>query len=130
MSKQFKFFEFDAAPWLPRSWRVELIELAAQFAEKKMLIPSSVTSRELEQDMALPSLVVDGDCIKRQKPWLYDLYRGTFLEIGQTCVEETLSPATQALYGANLNIQRGTEMRYECHVDSNPLQGMLYVTDH
>jgi len=38
--------------------------------------------------------------------------------------------ADNDLYGININIQKGTSMRYECHVDSNPIQGMLYVTDH
>ena len=33
-------------------------------------------------------------------------------------------------YGVVLNVQRGTEMRFECHVDSNPLTGLLFCTDH
>lgn len=32
-------------------------------------------------------------------------------------------------YGIVLNVQRGTEMRFECHVDSNPLTGLLFCTD-
>ncbi len=33
-------------------------------------------------------------------------------------------------YGVVLNVQRGTAMRFECHVDSNPLTGLLFCTDH
>ena len=33
-------------------------------------------------------------------------------------------------YGLVLNVQRGTSMRFECHVDSNPLTGLLFCTDH
>src|SRR5260370_17483531 len=33
-------------------------------------------------------------------------------------------------YGIVLNVQRGTEMRFECHIDSNPLTGLLFCTDH
>ena len=33
-------------------------------------------------------------------------------------------------YGVVLNVQRGTKMRFECHVDSNPLTGLLFCTDH
>jgi hypothetical protein len=33
-------------------------------------------------------------------------------------------------YGIVLNVQRGTTMRFECHVDSNPLTGLLFCTDH
>jgi hypothetical protein len=29
-----------------------------------------------------------------------------------------------------LNVQRGTRMRFECHVDSNPLTGLLFCTGH
>jgi 2OG-Fe(II) oxygenase superfamily len=29
-----------------------------------------------------------------------------------------------------LNVQQGTGMRFECHVDSNPLTGLLFCTDH
>jgi len=29
-----------------------------------------------------------------------------------------------------LNVQRGKKMRFECHVDSNPLTGLLFCTDH
>jgi 2OG-Fe(II) oxygenase superfamily len=29
-----------------------------------------------------------------------------------------------------LNVQRGTTMRFECHIDSNPLTGVLFCTDH
>jgi hypothetical protein len=61
---------------------------------------------------------------------LYDLYRGTFRDIGQTCVDEPLSIAMDTRYAINFNVQRGTEMRYECHIDSNPLEGLLYATTH
>jgi 2OG-Fe(II) oxygenase superfamily len=33
-------------------------------------------------------------------------------------------------YGIVLNVQRGTEMQFECHIDSNPLTGLLFCTDH
>ncbi len=31
-------------------------------------------------------------------------------------------------YGVVLNVQRGPTMRFECHVDSNPLTGLLFCT--
>lgn len=39
-------------------------------------------------------------------------------------------PAADDRYGIILNVQRGTGMRFECHVDSNPLTGLLFCTDH
>jgi 2OG-Fe(II) oxygenase superfamily len=63
-------------------------------------------------------------------PWLYRMYRGLFLELaGETCAERVV-PALDDRYGVVLNVQRGTTMRFECHVDSNPLTGLLFCTDH
>ena len=39
-------------------------------------------------------------------------------------------PARDDRYGVVLNVQRGTAMRFECHVDSNPMTGLLFCTDH
>jgi hypothetical protein len=39
-------------------------------------------------------------------------------------------PALDDRYGIVLNVQHGTEMRFECHIDSNPLTGLLFCTDH
>ena len=58
------------------------------------------------------------------------LYEGWFRELGQLVCAEPLSIATDERITINLNLQRGSAMRYECHVDSNPLEGLLYVTDH
>ena len=33
-------------------------------------------------------------------------------------------------YGVVLNVQRGTAERFECHIDSNPLTGLLFCTNH
>ena len=38
--------------------------------------------------------------------------------------------ASDERYGVVLNVQRGTRMRFECHVDSNPLTGLLFCTNH
>jgi hypothetical protein len=36
--------------------------------------------------------------------------------------------AADERYGTVLNVQRGTAMRFECHVDSNPVTGLLFCT--
>ena len=41
-----------------------------------------------------------------------------------------MESARDKRYGIVLNVQRGTTMRFECHVDSNPLTGLLFYTDH
>jgi hypothetical protein len=73
---------------------------------------------------------VGGVRVKQSVPWLYKLYRGFFRDLAQLGCLEPVFPATNPLYGAVLNIQSGRTMRYEAHVDSNPIEGLLYVTDH
>ncbi|HUL44052.1 MAG TPA: 2OG-Fe(II) oxygenase [Bacteroidota bacterium] len=126
----FKWREFDILEMLPSSWQKDIIKLGADNAKRVILTSSSVTSRETTKSTQIESLVVDGETIKKKTPWLYDLYRGLFREMGQSCLNEELSCAKNPMYAVNLNIQRGINMRYECHVDSNPLQGLLFVTTH
>ena len=45
-------------------------------------------------------------------------------------VDVRVVPALDDRYGVVLNVQRGTAMRFECHVGSNPLTGLLFCTEH
>ena len=61
----------------------------------------------------------------------WHFYRGLFLDLAQEVVSvERVTTARDARYGVVLNVQRGPDMRFECHVDSNPLTGLLFCTDH
>ncbi len=63
-------------------------------------------------------------------PWLYEFYRTVVLDLAQEACPEPVSAASDERYGIVLNLQRGPAMRFECHVDSNPLTGLLFCTDH
>ena len=65
----------------------------------------------------------------RDLPWLRGLYRSRFRELAEN-VAAAAAPARDERYGAVLNVQHGPGMRFECHVDSNPLTGLLFCTDH
>lgn len=130
MLKNFKYYEYDVNDILPIHWVEEIKGVVSKYAKLVILTSQSVTSRELKNDLKIETLVVDGEVIKEKLPWLYKLYNGYFKELGQKCVSESLVTAKNTLYAVNLNIQKGSRMRYECHVDSNPLQGVLYVTTH
>ncbi len=58
------------------------------------------------------------------------MYRGYFLELAMAACAEPVAAARDDRYGIVLNVQRGTTMRFECHIDSNPLTGLLFCTDH
>ena len=73
---------------------------------------------------------VHADQVRDRLPWLYGAYRGEFLQLAGEAVQERVLPAHDDRYGVVLNVQQGTDMRFECHVDSNPLTGLLFCTDH
>jgi hypothetical protein len=129
MAKIFWWREFDVKHLLPEGWNKEILRVASSYARSHVIVPKSITSRELDLELRLPVLTVGGETVKNLLPWLCDLYSGEFLRIGQQCVEEPVQTASQWRYAINLNVQKG-DMRYECHVDSNPLEGLLYITDH
>ncbi|MCO1658884.1 2OG-Fe(II) oxygenase [Pseudonocardia humida] len=126
----FRWHTFNVRSILPQDWASQLLSIAEHHAQQITLIPDSPTSREVSDVTEVPTATVDGIVLSREAPWLLDLYRGPFRDLGQTVVQETLSPAGDPKIAANLNVQTGIKMRYEAHVDTNPLQGMLYVTDH
>lgn len=129
MSK-FKYSRFNIIDLLPSSWQIDILQLAETHQKKVVITAGSVTSREANTSDQVETLVVDGNKIKEKLLWLFNLYQGLFYEYAKTCTDEELFIAQNPLYAIDLNIQRGNKMRYECHVDSNPLQGLLYVTSH
>ena len=68
--------------------------------------------------------------VQQRLLWLYKLYRSEFLELAAQARAEPIKAAFDDRYGVVLNVQRGKTMRFECHVDSNPVTGILFFTDH
>jgi hypothetical protein len=89
-----------------------------------------VLSREAAEVRHITRGRVHADQVRHRLPWLYHHYRGIFLELAGEACEEKVTPALDERYGVVLNAQRGTRMRFECHIDSNPLTGLLFCTEH
>lgn len=104
--------------------------LATEFAVERIITPTSTTSRENDHHAQLRTLTMDGVEIARRLPWLTSLYETRFRELAQSCADELVTVASDQRYGVVINVKRGCDMRYECHVDSNPLEGLLYVTSN
>lgn len=127
----FPWHSFDLrSRFLPEGWQQEILEVARVSAEDKYLVPSYATSREADSESQIPVHTVDGVSIAEELPWLYSLYRQQLRDMAQTLTREEVTTATDVRTGLTLNVQRGSQERYECHVDWNPLSGLLYVTDH
>jgi hypothetical protein len=126
----FRWTTFDVTHLMPADWDAAIVKLARSVARPWTIVPTSVTSRERDRAARLPTLTVGGSTVREQLPWLATLYDTAFRDLAQSCVAEPVCCAQDHRYGVVLNVKHGTAMRYECHVDSNPLEGLLYVTTH
>lgn len=126
----FHWHTFDLTSVLPENWQASMISCAKKNATRKFLTPTSVTSREAEDITEISVATVGGEDVKRELPWLLELYGGTVLDLANRCFNEPVLPATDIRYAINLNVQFGQKMRYEAHIDSNPVEALLYATDH
>ena len=130
MQTLFRWKEHHVLAMLPHGWQEAISQLVATHAIKQTLVPTSFTSRERSGTITIPTIIVSGEDVQEQLPWLYTLYETDFKQLGEEYVGEPLVIARGVHHGAVINVQKGLNMRYECHVDSNPLQGLLYVTTH
>lgn len=127
--RPFRWTTFDATGSLPPTWQSQISMVAAD-ADFREFPRTPVLSREAPEIPHINRGRVHADQVRDRLQWLYQAYRGDFLRLaGQACGER-VAAARDDRYGVVLNVQQGTAMRFECHVDSNPLTGLLFCTDH
>jgi len=125
----FHWTTFDVTSLLPGDWQQEVAAAAAE-AEFRDYPRTPVLSREAAAVHHIPRGRLHAGDLRRSLPWLYKYYRDLFLDLAREVCPEPVMAADDDRYSIVLNIQRGTTMRFECHVDSNPLTGLLFCTDH
>jgi hypothetical protein len=129
MPPVFWWTTFDLNGRLPPDWQRDIVEVAAE-ADFREFPRTPVLSREAGNVTRIARGRVHADQVRLRLPWLYQSYRGVFLDLAREACTEHVVAARDDRYGVVLNVQRGTSMRFECHVDSNPLTGLLFCTDH
>jgi hypothetical protein len=129
MPPSFRWTTFDLNDWLPPGWQQD-VAAAAAAAEIRAFPRTPVISRESQEVQQIARGRVHADQVRYHLPWLFKAYRNELLELAREVSSEPVSAAQDERYGVVLNVQRGTDMRFECHVDSNPLTGLLFCTDH
>jgi hypothetical protein len=129
MPSRFRWITFDVNGLLPPRWQEDVCELATD-ADFHKFPKTPVVSREAAHVTHISRGRVHADQVLRRLSWLHELYTHEFLELAREAWTESAVPAHDSRYGLVLNVQRGTSMRFECHVDSNPLTGLLFCTDH
>jgi hypothetical protein len=124
-------FSCDVSSLLPPNWQREIRLCSSENSIWQVLDGASVTSREAEfKDSSSPRVgVVTGEIVARELPWLDALYRNEFLELVNTVGGDRYEICEDLRAGVNINATpKGA--RYEWHVDSNPITGLLFATSH
>jgi hypothetical protein len=129
MVERFRWIASDVTTLLPLDWPDD-IKIVAAGADFRNFPRTPVLSREAEDVKFITRGRVPADKVRQQLPWLYKLYRGDFLELAAQAWREPVRAAADDRYGVVLNVQQGCTMRFECHVDSNPVTGLLFFTGH
>lgn len=126
-SRAFGRFDVSALQLLPINWCEQIDNVARTLCQRQLLDGKSATSRESDPDVAIELDVVSGEVIARELPWLLDLYRTHFRSLAATVARAQLYPAKDVSSSININRIAGVGRRYEWHVDSNPITGLLFA---
>lgn len=129
MLTRFHWTTFDVHDLLPPDWRQDALAVAAD-ADCRAFPRTPILTREGPEVTRISRGRVHADQVRVGLPWLHRLYHDAFRELAEQAVREPVRVAEDGRYGVVLNVQRGTDMRFECHVDSNPLSGLLFLTNH
>lgn len=114
---------------LPPDWINQIEALALKRAIYKTLNGASITSRESQDARPATVGVVTGDAIWEEMRWLYDLYAGPLLEWACRLAPQRLAIAADKTSSVNINVLAGINSRYERHVDTNPVTGLLFASN-
>src|SRR5207249_3344163 len=125
----FHWTTFDVRRFLPQDWERQILDVSKRYSQRRVLLTSHSTSREERVDARLALRTVDGYRIAEELPWLRGLYDTTFRCLAQLTVNEQVSVMEDKRFALSLTIHTAPD-RYECHVDTNPLEAILYVTSH
>jgi hypothetical protein len=128
-ASRFSWLSFDVSSAMPPDWRDEIEKVARNDRITKRLVPPHSTSREAGDVTSIQVMTVPGITVWERLPWLIDLYRGQFRGLYEEATGRRLYTTEDRRYAVVMNVQEGVD-RYECHVDTNPIEGLLYVTDH
>lgn len=128
--ERFHWTGFDVTSLLPVDWRDRVAAVAQSRASVRQFPRTPILSREDPRVAGVTRGRVYAEVVKRELRWLYDLYHSEFADLARLHAGEPVLTARDDRYGVVLNLQVGQGMRFECHVDSNPIAGVLFCTDH
>lgn len=132
MTNQTIYKEYDLVELslLPPNWLEQLHSVNEEQAMRTVLDGHSVTSREPSNMQPIEVYVVTGSVVKEKLTWLHDLYVDKLCDFASAHMGTLMVPSNDLESSININILRGKGSRYEWHVDTNPITGLLFATTH
>jgi len=129
-SKVYKSFDLEQLGLLPRDWQKQVEDTVLNLAKLVHLDGKSSTSREPDDTEGCDCYILTGDIIQKELNWLYRLYTNELVELATAEAKTPMNYSNDVESSIVINSLRGVDARYEWHVDSNPLTGILYATTH
>ena len=124
------FWSFDLLQLglLPSDWEQQVKESVEQYGVCTSLDHHSITSREPKGTPPLEVCVVTGETIFHHMNWLHELYSNQLALFASQFAGRNVTVANDLPSSVNINLLRGVNARYEKHVDSNPVTGILFAS--
>lgn len=126
--KPYHSLDLLALDVLPVNWQDQIRDVVGKHSVKTVLTGDGSTSRERKPGLRLTVDVVGGSTIRQELPWLWNLYVGHLRDFASKAFGRPLFPANLEHTAVNINRLSGRGARYEWHVDSNPVTGLLFST--
>jgi hypothetical protein len=111
-------------------WTADVARACRTWGVATHLDGTSSATREDADTPGIDLIVLDGEAVAKHLSWLHDLYHGFLLDLCRDVAGPDIVPSPDLRSGLNVNYIAGKGNRYEWHVDTNPLTGILYVTTH
>jgi hypothetical protein len=124
----FGWYAYDVRDLMPPTWREQMLSVAIEHQRAHLLRPPHITSREDSTVTSIRTRTVSAADVAMHLPWLVRLYQNEFLRLARQTYTEDVVTAQGKNHTIVLNVQHESDSRYECHVDTNPVQGMLYAS--
>jgi len=119
--------ELDLSWNFPSDWVEQVLEISSDHGTDVFLDGLHPTSRETADFSGSTLTVTNGSDIAANLPWLFEAYQSRFLNLARDLSGYDLEASKDQSSAVNINHITGRGNKYERHVDSNPLTGLLFV---
>lgn len=126
--RPFFTWNLNTTSLLPSNWQSQIDDVVERFGYETVLTGQGSTSREKRSNQYIKVVIVDGLIIRPFLPWLWSIYNGPLLDFASSSFGRPLFPAEDEKSAVNINNLTGNGARYEWHVDSNPVTGLLFAS--